>query len=157
VLNQDGVLVIGSLTIEPSGGTPPGGIDTQMLRGLPLGAYREQLVARVAQRLVTRPEQAEKLAGLAKAKPPRGRPASVDDDHRATALAYLAAQRELTEAGQPLRGLNKLLAARAGVDEETMRTRIKVSTKGEWLGPGRQGRAGRSPGRRLLDWIQEGN
>jgi hypothetical protein len=90
------------------------------------------------------------LIDAAKRPRKRGRPGRPDSHYRDVAIEYL----DLYEKGR--RKVLKEMAERRGVPPPTVRDWVRRARQLEYLGPGKQGRAGASPGPRLVDEGVEG-
>lgn len=172
---QEGVLVVRSLTVEPEDRTtPPGGLRADTLRkgvspaGAAVTANREYADAVAADDAVISPEAVRLVfaRALAAARGPRatprtkavGRPRLSDDFIAAVACAYLEEQ----DAG---RGVNGRVGARVAPLRGLRPRQVTPQATKDWVHTARtrgfltpasqQGRRGAQPGPRLIEYLAQ--
>jgi len=122
-------------------------VTSRMLRAIPLGQILVQTQDWMKMFTVVTviPTADEILAAHAPANPGPGRAPLPDELLRQVAEGYLM------EIGGGLRGAVQRLAERLGRPEKTVSNWVAKARKEGWLGPASQGRAGATPGPRLLE------
>jgi len=144
-------LVISRLEVLPEAesDTATQSVTSRMLRAVPLGEILTQTQHWTkAFTVVTVPmiqTADEILAAHAPASPGPGRAPLPDELLRQVAEGYLM------ELGQGLRGAVQRLAEQLDRPEGTVSNWVAKARKDGWLGPASQGRAGATPGPRLME------
>lgn len=143
-------LVISRLEVWPDaeGAAPLESVTSRTLRAIPLG-YILSEVQRWTELLTfatVRVQTADEiLAAHHPEGPSPGRAPLPDELLRQVAEGYLA------ETSRGLRGAVKRLSDQLGRPEKTVSNWVAKARRDGWLGPASQGRAGATPGPRLLD------